>query len=143
MKVVCVVAVILFGLLIVDPAQAKLPVQVFVGSLCPDAIRFIQNQLNPLYPHIKDYVDLSFIPFGKAYSVGIEKDRETAPIDPIANQKMHLTTDQTPERDHLLHMPTRSRGLQCEPHPIVRNELLEGEPRCHNGVLRVSNGVWI
>lgn len=40
-----------------------------MGSLCPDAIRFVQNQLYPLYPDIKDHVDLVFVPFGKANSV--------------------------------------------------------------------------
>lgn len=50
----------------------QLEVQVLMGSLCPDAIRFVQNQVYPLYPHIKDYVDFTFIPFGKAYSVHIE-----------------------------------------------------------------------
>lgn len=78
MKVASIVAVALLSL-IVAPAQAKLPVQVLVGSLCPDAIRFIQNQLNPLYPHIKDYVDLSFIPFGKAHSVGTSEDTPNRP----------------------------------------------------------------
>lgn len=47
----------------------QINVQVLFGSLCPDAIRFIQNQLTPLYPHIKDYVGFTFVPFGKARSV--------------------------------------------------------------------------
>lgn len=43
--------------------------QVFYGSLCGDSIRFVQNQLYPLYPDFKDYVDITLVPFGRGSSV--------------------------------------------------------------------------
>lgn len=46
----------------------QLRVGVYYESLCPDSIRFIENQLLPNYEHFADYIDLDFVPFGKAAS---------------------------------------------------------------------------
>ena len=49
----------------------RLSVQVLLGSLCPDSINFIQNQVYPLYNGVRNHVNFQFIPFGKAYSVSL------------------------------------------------------------------------
>lgn len=35
-------------------------------SLCPDSNEFFENQLLPNYNGLKDYIQLTFVPFGKA-----------------------------------------------------------------------------
>lgn len=44
----------------------KVQVGVFYESLCPDSIRFIKNQLEPIYQHFDDFIHIDFIPFGKS-----------------------------------------------------------------------------
>lgn len=56
---------------LISPPYLQLNVEVYLGALCPDSIRFIQDQVYPLFPLVRDYVDFRFIPFGKAYSVNI------------------------------------------------------------------------
>ncbi|KAJ6635183.1 GILT-like protein 1 [Pseudolycoriella hygida] len=46
----------------------KLPISIYYESLCPDSSRFITNQLYPAYEYLKDYIALTFVPFGKAES---------------------------------------------------------------------------
>ncbi|TMW49092.1 hypothetical protein DOY81_005826 [Sarcophaga bullata] len=49
-------------------ADEKLKVLVLYESLCPDSVRFMGQQLGPSYDALKDYIDLSLVPFGKSYS---------------------------------------------------------------------------
>lgn len=44
----------------------RLNVDVYYESLCPDSIRWIKQQLLPQYDILKDYISVSFIPYGKA-----------------------------------------------------------------------------
>lgn len=39
---------------------------IYYESLCSDSKKFITTKLAPIYPHIKEFVDLKFKPFGKA-----------------------------------------------------------------------------
>ncbi|XP_043784290.1 GILT-like protein 1 [Apis laboriosa] len=47
-------------------ATNRLNVDVYYESLCPDSIRWIKQQLLPQYDILKDYISVSFIPYGKA-----------------------------------------------------------------------------
>lgn len=53
--------------------DVKLPIQIYYGALCPDSIRFFQNQLYPIFDNVTDFVDFLYVPFGKASSVGMIK----------------------------------------------------------------------
>lgn len=55
--------------LILSISFSQLAVHLYIESLCPDSIRFIQNQLYPAYDDLKDQIDVTFVPFGKADSV--------------------------------------------------------------------------
>ena len=44
----------------------QLKVLVLYESLCPDSVRFMQRQLGPSYDLIKDYIDITLVPFGKS-----------------------------------------------------------------------------
>lgn len=59
-------------------------VTVFYESLCPDSIRFIENQLLPNYDSLKEFITLDFVPFGKA-SVGIIRN-----LNVFENEKKNL-----------------------------------------------------
>jgi interferon, gamma-inducible protein 30 len=39
---------------------------IYYESLCPDSVRFISQQLKPLYNDFKKHLDISLIPFGKS-----------------------------------------------------------------------------
>ncbi|XP_011311095.1 gamma-interferon-inducible lysosomal thiol reductase-like [Fopius arisanus] len=41
-------------------------VDVYYVSLCPYSAKFIKDQLMPSYPDLKNYLDVKFIPYGKA-----------------------------------------------------------------------------
>lgn len=47
----------------------QLHVELFLGSLDPDSVWFVQNELGNVYDDLKDHVEFSFIPFGNADSV--------------------------------------------------------------------------
>lgn len=40
---------------------------VLYESLCPDSVRFMQQQLGPNYHDLQDYIDVTLVPFGKAH----------------------------------------------------------------------------
>ncbi|XP_017769657.1 PREDICTED: GILT-like protein F37H8.5 [Nicrophorus vespilloides] len=63
--------VLLFALACVSFAEEekKLKIGVYYESLCPDSLRFITKQLNPSWSDVSEYVDITFIPFGKSESV--------------------------------------------------------------------------
>ena len=46
-------------------------VQVYYESLCPVSIRFIKDQLYPTWEKLGKYMEVEFVPFGKA-SVSIQ-----------------------------------------------------------------------
>lgn len=47
----------------------QLPVSVFYEALCPDSIKFFKEQLLPTYKALGKYINLNFVPFGKARQV--------------------------------------------------------------------------
>uniref|UniRef100_A0AAG5CTD3 Gamma-interferon inducible lysosomal thiol reductase n=1 Tax=Anopheles atroparvus TaxID=41427 RepID=A0AAG5CTD3_ANOAO len=49
--------------------QAAVTVDVYYAHLCPDSVRWVQNQLLTLSPNLLNSITLDFIPFGKAQSV--------------------------------------------------------------------------
>uniref|UniRef100_A0A2M4D000 Putative gamma-interferon inducible lysosomal thiol reductase n=1 Tax=Anopheles darlingi TaxID=43151 RepID=A0A2M4D000_ANODA len=53
----------------VGQAQAQLTVDVYYAHLCPDSVRWVQNQLLTLNPALLNSITLDFIPFGKAQSI--------------------------------------------------------------------------
>jgi hypothetical protein len=44
----------------------QVKMDVYLESLCPDSIRFISQQLYPLYNEFKDNLEITFIPHGKS-----------------------------------------------------------------------------
>lgn len=45
---------------------ANINVGVYYESLCSDSMRWIKQQLLPEYDVLKDYISVTFIPYGKA-----------------------------------------------------------------------------
>lgn len=39
---------------------------IYYTSLCADSMRFITDQLMPLYDDFQKHLDITFVPFGKA-----------------------------------------------------------------------------
>lgn len=48
------------------PLKKKVHIGIFYESLCPDSIRFIKYQLQPMYAEFEEFVDIDFVPFGKS-----------------------------------------------------------------------------
>ncbi|KAF2883191.1 hypothetical protein ILUMI_22966, partial [Ignelater luminosus] len=48
--------------------QPKLSVEILYESLCPDSIRFIKEQLYPVWKELSPYINIKFVPFGKSAS---------------------------------------------------------------------------
>lgn len=44
----------------------QLHVAIYYESLCSDSMDFLTNQFAPAYESLKDYMDVLFVPFGKA-----------------------------------------------------------------------------
>ncbi|XP_060828948.1 uncharacterized protein LOC132914129 [Bombus pascuorum] len=47
-------------------SNAVINVGVYYESLCPDSMRWIKQQLLPQYDVLKDYIRVTFVPYGKA-----------------------------------------------------------------------------
>jgi len=62
---------------------AKVKIDIYYESLCPDSIRFINEQLAPLYNDFKKHLDVTFVPFGKSNSL------QTSPEAPIEFECQH------------------------------------------------------
>ena len=50
-------------------------VDVYYAHLCPDSVRWVQNQLLTLNPTLLNAITLDFIPFGKA-QVSAKSDKK-------------------------------------------------------------------
>lgn len=46
--------------------NGKLKIGVYLSSMCKDSQNFVTNDLFPAYQDLKDFVDIEFIPWGKA-----------------------------------------------------------------------------
>jgi len=59
-----------FGFMLVFVAAAsaiKVPLTIYYESLCPDSAKFINEQVFPaVKSELKDYVDITWVPFGKS-----------------------------------------------------------------------------
>lgn len=44
----------------------QVKMDIYYESLCPDSIRFISEQLQPLYNEFKKHLQITFLPFGKS-----------------------------------------------------------------------------
>lgn len=44
----------------------KLKISFYISSLCKDSKRFLTEKFYPVYQELKDYLDVEFIPWGKA-----------------------------------------------------------------------------
>ncbi|XP_076231238.1 uncharacterized protein LOC143177261 [Calliopsis andreniformis] len=49
-----------------EPSKSTVDVGLYYESLCGDSIRWIKEVLKPSYDSIKDYVNINFVPYGKA-----------------------------------------------------------------------------
>ncbi|XP_037952446.1 GILT-like protein 1 [Teleopsis dalmanni] len=66
-SILVIIAIACLGI-VSEAQQKKLNVLILYESLCPDSIRFMAKQLGPSYDLLKDYIDISLIPFGKSQS---------------------------------------------------------------------------
>ncbi|XP_073819632.1 gamma-interferon-inducible lysosomal thiol reductase-like [Musca autumnalis] len=57
------------GVLSQDLGRPKLKVSIIYEALCSDSIEFFAHQLGPNYDVLKDYIDVTMIPFSKSLSV--------------------------------------------------------------------------
>lgn len=48
------------------PPPARVKLEIYMESQCPDTTKFIDSQLMPVYDELRAYLDLKIIPFGKA-----------------------------------------------------------------------------
>lgn len=48
----------------------------YYEHLCPDSIRWVSAQLAPNYDALRDFMEIEFIPFGKA-KVGVTINRSS------------------------------------------------------------------
>ncbi|KAF5308907.1 hypothetical protein FQR65_LT00607 [Abscondita terminalis] len=66
----------------------KLSVQVLYESLCPDSIKFVQEQLYPVWAELAPYVDIYFVPFGKSASLqdGVSFTCQHGPKECLGNK---------------------------------------------------------
>lgn len=47
-------------------SDLQLPITIYYEALCPDSIKFFQEQLDPTYKALGKYINVNFVPFGKA-----------------------------------------------------------------------------
>ncbi|KAI8129134.1 hypothetical protein FF38_04634 [Lucilia cuprina] len=78
----------------------KLKVLVLYESLCPDSVRFIGRQLGPNYDALKDYIDISLVPFGKSYSKnnGAQFFCQHGPRECFGNRQQSCVLQQTKDQ---------------------------------------------
>lgn len=50
----------------IERFSIQVKIDIYYESLCPDSVRFISQQLYPLYSNFKKHLDITFIPFGKS-----------------------------------------------------------------------------
>lgn len=86
---------------IISNAQTeKLKVLVLYESLCPDSVRFMARQLGPHYESLKDYMDISLVPFGKSYSQnnGGQFFCQHGPRECLGNRQQSCVLQQTKDQ---------------------------------------------
>ncbi|KAM7361948.1 GILT-like protein 1 [Cochliomyia hominivorax] len=78
----------------------KLKVLVLYESLCPDSIRFMGRQLGPSYEELKDYIDISLVPFGKSQSKnnGGQFFCQHGPRECLGNRQQSCVLQQTKDQ---------------------------------------------
>ncbi|CAG7727381.1 unnamed protein product [Allacma fusca] len=58
-----------FGLCLDDTPEPKLKVSVYYETLCPHSIKFIRDQLYPVYEELREYLELDLVPYGNAETI--------------------------------------------------------------------------
>lgn len=83
----------------------KVKVDVYYESLCPDSIRFIEQQLAPNYQNLKRHLDINFVPFGKSDSFtdpktgAIDFQCQHGPDECFGNKVQSCVLNRLPEQD--------------------------------------------
>lgn len=54
------------GQIVIVNGPQKLKISFYISSLCKDSKRFLTEKFYPVYQELKDYLDVEFIPWGKA-----------------------------------------------------------------------------
>ncbi|XP_061398033.1 GILT-like protein 1 [Musca vetustissima] len=57
------------GVLSQDILKQKLKVSIIYEALCSDSIKFFAQQMAPHYDDLKDYIDVTMIPFSRSVSI--------------------------------------------------------------------------
>ncbi|KDR14890.1 GILT-like protein 1 [Zootermopsis nevadensis] len=47
-------------------SDQRLPITIYYESLCPDSTRFFKEQLEPAHKSLGQYINIEFVPYGKA-----------------------------------------------------------------------------
>ncbi|KAK4886090.1 hypothetical protein RN001_002361 [Aquatica leii] len=85
----------------------KISVHVLYESLCPDSLRFINEQLYPVWRELAPYVDIYFVPFGKSTSLedGLTFVCQHGPKECLGNKiqscALHALIDQNAQIEYV------------------------------------------
>ncbi|XP_063992782.1 GILT-like protein 1 [Diachasmimorpha longicaudata] len=79
--------------------DALIKVDVYYETLCGDSIRFIKNQLIPAYNNLHQYLDINFVPYGKAKYIEVQPQQWTldcqhGPVEYEGNKAHACVLDQ-------------------------------------------------
>ncbi|XP_062564312.1 GILT-like protein 1 [Armigeres subalbatus] len=108
---------ILILALVAASVDAKVKVTVFYEHLCPDSIRWVSNQLAPNYDALRNYIDLEFIPFGKATSIngGESFECQHGPLECEGNRIQSCVLDRLPQQDAQVSFVTCQMNFAADP----------------------------
>ncbi|XP_065159352.1 GILT-like protein 1 [Atheta coriaria] len=120
MKFLSFVLSVLFVIQIND--AHKLNIELLYESLCPDSVRFVKNQLAPTFDEIADYVNITFVPFGKAFSnQNGDFDCQHGPIECKGNRIQSCVLNQIPDQ------VKQVQYVHCFMQTYVTNPMEQGE----------------
>lgn len=102
-----------------QPFIFQLHVGIYYESLCPDSVRFIENQLAPNYEQFADFIDIDFIPFGKSSSLmranGVDFTCQHGPYECEGNKIQSCGIREAPNQDVQVQFVACQMSRDAEP----------------------------